>query len=155
MGEGLSGTGQEARTDFRPVIREALGLPEVKDPALLSPLNLAYLGDNIYELVNRSIAVSAGSRSVQKLHRECLARANAGTQAKIAGLLYDDFTEEEAAVFRRGRNAEVHTKAKNATYAEYHDATGLEAVVGYLYLLGRYERITELLKRGFEAFGLL
>ena len=141
--------------DFSCVIREAFGLKEIHDPALLSPLDLAYLGDNIYELVNRSVAVSAGSRSVQALHRECLGRANAGTQARIAGILRDIFTEEEAAVFRRGRNAEVHTKAKNATYQEYHDATGLEAVVGYLYLLGRYDRIMELLKRGFGELGLI
>ena len=130
-------------------IREAFSLPE-QDFSQYAPLTLAYIGDNIYELVNRTVAVTRADKQADKLNRECSARAKAPAQARAAQLLLPEFTEEEAAVYRRGRNATVYTKAKNATVTEYHEATGLEAVIGYLYLTGRYTRLVSLLKRAFD-----
>lgn len=127
----------------------------IKDPMQLSPLTLAYLGDTVYELLNRSYEIEDSDKSVEKLHKHCSMRAKAVTQARMAQYLKEYFTEEEAAVFRRGRNATVYTKAKNATIREYHDATGLEAVVGYLYLLKREDRIRELLFKAWEEVGVL
>ena len=127
---------------------------EPKDPSQYGPLALAYIGDNVYELVNRTTVLCEGDRKVRDLHALCSMKAKASTQARMALLLSPDFTEEEKAVYRRGRNAEVYTKAKNASITEYHEATGLEAVIGFLYLSGRYERLVTLLKTGWEkAFG--
>ena len=139
--------------DFIETVRETLALEPIDRPELLKPLDLAYMGDNVYEMLNRMIARSQGSRPVQKLHRECTGRASAVTQAKIADFLFDSLTEEEQKVYLRGRNAEVYTKAKNATIQEYHKATGLEAVIGYLFLKGEYERLCTLLQNGFTEIG--
>ena len=124
-----------------------------EDPKMLGALTLAYIGDTVYELYNRLLTVSNGDRPVEKLHRESISRAKAVTQSKLVDVLMDELTEEEQAVYRRGRNATVHTKAKNASVQEYHRATGLEAVVGYLYLKGEKERLEHLLKKGFDALG--
>lgn len=125
------------------------------DPSQYSPLALAYMGDNVYEFVSRTYALHKGNRQSEKLHAECAKRARAGAQAEIAAVLFPMLSEEEAAVYKRGRNANVYTKAKNASMAEYHEATGLEALIGYLYLRGEYGRLAALLKAGFEALGLL
>ena len=130
-------------------IKKAFEIPG-RDYTQYGPLTLAYIGDNIYELVNRTVTVSMGDRQVEKLSRECNERAKAPAQARAAHFLLPEFTEEEAAVYRRGRNATVYTKAKNASMTEYHEATGLEAVIGYLYLTERYARLTELLKKAFD-----
>lgn len=130
-------------------IHEAFSLPE-QDYTQYAPLTLAYIGDNIYELVNRTVSVARGDRQVEKLNRECSRRAKAPSQSRMAHFLLPELTEEEQAVYRRGRNATVYTKAKNATVIEYHEATGLEAVIGYLYLMGRHQRLTRLLKKGFD-----
>ena len=124
------------------------------DPKTLGALTLAYVGDTVYELFNRLKTVANGDRPVELLHRESISRAKAVTQSKIVDVIMEDLTEEEQAVYRRGRNANVHTKAKNASVHEYHRATGLEAVIGYLYLSGEKERIRTLLNKGFEALGL-
>ena len=138
MGENLTGE-----------IGKAFSLGET-DPSQYAPLTLAYIGDNIYELVNRTELVKKGDLQVQKLHGLASARANARTQARIAQKLTAYLTEEETRVYLRGRNAAVYTKAKNASVNEYHLATGLEALIGYLYLKGEYARLTELLKKGWE-----
>ena len=147
MGEGLT---EKQREDLIAEISGQFELPEI-DPFQYSPLALAYIGDNIYELVNRTEMLHRGNRQVQKLHRDCSARANARTQARIMKLLLPLLTEEEEAVYRRGRNASVYTKAKNASILEYHEATGLEALIGYLYLSGQYARAVELVRVGFES----
>ena len=141
------GTGTE---ELVAEIRRAFSLPAI-DPSQYSPLALAYIGDNIYELVNRTEMLSRGNRQAQKLHRDCAARANARFQAAAILSLLPELTEEEEAVYRRGRNAAVVTKAKNATIREYHEATGFEALIGYLYLQGRYARLSELLRLAFAS----
>ena len=127
---------------------------EPKDIRTYSPLTLAYIGDAIFDVVVRSILVNKGNTAVNKLHQRASSVVKAPTQARMAAVLMDDFTEEEADWYRRGRNSKPHTKAKNATTMDYLEATGFEAVMGYLYLTGDMDRICELVRRGIELTGL-
>ncbi|WP_294241093.1 Mini-ribonuclease 3 [Pseudobutyrivibrio sp.] len=127
---------------------------EPKDIRTYSPLTLAYIGDAIFDVVVRSILVNKGNTAVNKLHQRASSVVKAPTQAMMAAALMDDFTEEEADWYRRGRNSKPHTKAKNATTMDYLEATGFEAVMGYLYLTGDMDRICELVRRGIELTGL-
>ena len=106
------------------------------DPRQLSPLNLAFIGDCVYEMQVRCHLVALANRPVNDLHRE----AQTAAFARMEPLL----TEEELAVFKRGRNAKTGHQPKSATVGEYHCATGVEALFGYLYLTGQTERIEEL-----------
>lgn len=115
-----------------------------------SPLTLAYIGDAIYDLIIRTVLVGRANQSPNKLHREASKYVKAGTQAKYILLITDILTEEEADVYKRGRNAKFHTAAKNATIAEYRQATGFEALLGWLYLMDRTERIFELIRTAME-----
>ncbi len=127
---------------------------EPKDIRTYSPLTLAYIGDAIFDVVVRSLLVNKGNTAVNKLHQRASSVVKAPTQARMAAALMDDFTEEEADWYRRGRNSKPHTKAKNATTMDYLEATGFEAVMGYLYLTGDMDRICELVRRGIELTGL-
>jgi ribonuclease-3 family protein len=139
---------------FRDALQEALGIAERTDASLLKPLTLAYIGDAVYEAANRLIAVSGPERAMAEIHKECTERARAESQARIAEALQDVLTEEEMKVYLRARNAHTGTRTRSATSGEYHKATGLEAVFGYLYLLGRYDRIAYLLRTGSEQAGI-
>ncbi len=127
---------------------------EPKDIRTYSPLTLAYIGDAIFDVVIRSILVNKGNTAVNKLHQRASSVVKAPTQAAMADALMDSFTEEEADWYRRGRNSKPHTKAKNATTMDYLEATGFEAVMGYLYLTGDMDRICELVNLGIERIGL-
>ena len=127
---------------------------EAKDIRTYSPLTLAYIGDAIFDVVIRSILVNKGNTAVNKLHKRASDIVKAPTQASFVKALMDEFTEEEADYYRRGRNSKPHTKAKNATVIDYLDATGFEAVMGFLYLTGNMERICELVTKGIEKLGL-
>lgn len=115
-----------------------------------SPLALAYIGDGIYEIVIRSLVVGYGNGQVNKLHKKSSSFVKAETQSKMIKLLMEELTEEEIHIFKRGRNAHSFTSAKNASVADYHMATGFEAVMGYLYMEGRMQRIFELVKHGMK-----
>ena len=117
-----------------------------------SPLTLAFLGDNVFDLVIRTILVERGNRPVHVLHREKSRLVKASAQAQMADDIAALLSEEEAAVFKRGRNAKSATMPKHAEAADYRKATGLEALIGYLYLKGRRDRILELVKEGIRAF---
>lgn len=119
---------------------------------LYSPLALAFIGDSIYDVVIRTMVVKKGNAPVNKLHVACRDYVKASEQAKIALYLQEKeiLTDEEEAVFRRGRNAKTNTGAKNSTAREYSLATGLEALVGFLYLDGRMERVMEIMAIGIE-----
>ena len=120
------------------------------DTVNYSPLTFAFIGDAVYEVVIRTMIVDEANRSANDLHKESSNYAKASTQAKLSEVLMDDFDEEELAVFKRGRNAKINTKAKNASLSDYKKATGFEAVIGYLYLEGKTERMLELIKKGLE-----
>jgi len=115
-----------------------------------SPLVLAYMGDAVYEVIIRDMVVREGNRQVNKMNRDTVRYVNAGTQAKMMRLLEPELTEEEHAVYKRGRNAKSCTMAKHATMIDYRTATAFEAVIGFLWLDGNKERIRELIARGLE-----
>lgn len=139
---------------FRDFCKEALRLKDM-DPGTYSPLALAYIGDAIYELVVRTVVINRGSIQVNKMHKKSASLVNAGTQAEMIRLVMDELTEEETAVYKRGRNAKSVTTAKHATVTDYRTATGFEALCGYLYLTGRLERLVTLVSHGFEKIGEL
>ena len=116
------------------------------DPKLLSPLALAFVGDGVYDLFVRERLVCEANRPVKKLNEEQVSIVRCSSQAKLVEKLMPILTEEELDVLKRGRNAHTQHIPKNATSADYHSATALEALLGYLYLAGRIERIRELLK---------
>lgn len=113
-----------------------------------SPLTLAYIGDAVYDLIIRTVVVEQANRPANALHHITVKYVSAGAQARIAEALLDRLTEEEQAVYRRGKNSKPHTTAKNASVADYMKATGFEAVIGYLYLTDNMERILELVREG-------
>ncbi|MBD5529912.1 MAG: ribonuclease III [Lachnospiraceae bacterium] len=119
-----------------------------------SPLTMAYIGDAIYDLVIRTVVVERGNRSANDLHRKTIQYVKAGAQAEMIEALSDMLTEEEAGIYRWGRNAKFYTKAKNASVGEYRRATGMEALMGYLYMTGRAERMLELIQEGIRRIGL-
>lgn len=118
------------------------------DVRAYSPLTLAYIGDAIYDLVIRTVVVSRANMPANQLHKVTVRYVNAGIQSKMIQLLQEELTEEEADVYKRGRNAKSYTTAKNASVADYRKATGFEAVMGYLYLTNRTDRILELVTKG-------
>lgn len=109
----------------------------------LSPLTLAFLGDGVFELLVRT-RILTENKNPKKLHIEAIGYVKAKAQAEAIARVMEDLTEEEEAVFKRGRNAKSNTMPKNQNVSDYRNATGLEALFGYLYLLDRGERIMEL-----------
>lgn len=124
-------------------------------PNEVSPLILAYIGDAYYEVVVRTIEISKGNRQVNKLHRASTKLVNAATQARLAETLLDKLTDEEVSIYKRGRNAKANTSAKNASIGDYRKATGFEALIGYLYLSKREDRIMEIISVGLSELDLL
>ena len=125
------------------------------DVRMYSPLTLAFMGDCVFEIVIRSIVVGRGNRQAGNLHKTKSSVVNAKVQARMIEALMEELTEEERAVYKRGRNAKPHTVAKNASVNDYRKATGLEALFGYLYLSGQEARILELTKRGLELVDII
>ena len=121
---------------------------EDRDLRTYSPLTLAYIGDGVYELVIRTILVKKGNCPVNQLHKRASNLVKAGTQSHMMEILEPMLTEEELAVYKRGRNAHSPTMAKHATMADYRRATGFEALMGYLYLKEEYHRIFALVRAG-------
>ena len=130
-------------------IKEQFQIGDV-DVRTYSPLALAYIGDGIFDLVIRSVIVGKGNTKASQLHYQTSHIVKAQSQALMIEALEGDLTEEEADVYRRGRNAKSPTMAKNATMSDYRRATGFEALMGYLYLTDQFERVVELTKLGLE-----
>ncbi|AFK86008.1 MULTISPECIES: Mini-ribonuclease 3 [Thermoanaerobacterium] len=116
-----------------------------KDVMNLSPLIMAFIGDSVYDLFIRTNISAKGNRPINKIHRECVKYVKASSQSEILKNLYDMFDEEEKDIIRRGRNVKSATIPKHAGIEEYRLATAFEALLGYLYLLGRYDRLDEIL----------
>ncbi len=129
-------------------------LPKV-DIRSYSPLTLAYMGDGIYELLIRTMLVKQGNLSANKLHHQASSLVKASAQATMAEAVKEELTEEELAVYKRGRNAHSPTMAKHATMWDYRRATGFEALMGYLYLCHKWERMFYLIKQGLTRGELL
>lgn len=110
----------------------------------VSSLGLAHVGDAVYSLLVRTMLLEAGNVRGDSLHQDSAKLVCAPAQARAAERLLPHLTEEEAGFFRRGRNADVRHIPKNASHAQYSRATGLEALFGALYLMGRRHRLMEL-----------
>ena len=110
----------------------------------ISSIGLAHMGDAVFELLVRAWLCAHGGATGRGMHRAAVALVCAESQAEKAEKILPLLTEEERAVFRRGRNAQVHTVPHHASRAQYGEATALEALLGWLYLQGRLERINQL-----------
>ncbi|MDD6673893.1 MAG: ribonuclease III domain-containing protein [Eubacteriales bacterium] len=113
-------------------------------PSELSPLNLAFIGDCVYEMLVRETLVLNANRPVNDLHKESVKFVSAKAQTLAYDKIKDCLTEQEIAIYKRGRNAKVGHNPKSASQGEYHIATGIEALFGYLYLTEQTQRIKEL-----------
>ena len=134
--------------------KEALHLKHV-EAGEYSPLALAYIGDAVYELAIRTLVMNRGNMQVNKMHKKTANLVKADAQAHFYLLLEEELTDAEKAAYRRGRNAKSFTMPKHATMKDYRMATGFEALCGYLYLMGRLERLVTLISHGFEKIGEL
>ena len=126
-----------------------LHLPEDEIRAI-SSIGLAHLGDGVYELMVRSYLCTHGKATGKGLHQATIKLVCAESQAQKADKILPELTEEETAVFKRGRNAQVRTVPSHASRAQYGEATALEALLGWLYLKGRKERINTLFLKMME-----
>ena len=122
-----------------------------EDINAISNLGLAHMGDCVFEILCRAYLCTRGDKTVDKLHRDTINMVKATSQARFADKMLPLLTEEELAYYRRGKNSHVHAVPKSATPAEYAKATGVEALFGALYLLGRKDRINEIFKTVMEV----
>jgi len=123
---------------------------EDADLKTYSPLTFAYIGDCIYDLVIRTLVVKQGNCQPNKLHRRASALVKASAQAELIEKIMPELTEEEVRIYKRGRNAKSYTIAKNASMIDYRKATGLETLMGYLYMKEDTGRIIDLIKMGLD-----
>ncbi|WP_027438359.1 Mini-ribonuclease 3 [Lachnospira multipara] len=139
----------EESLSFTKSIIEGLNLKET-NPRQLSPLVLAYIGDCAYDLIIKTMIVSEGNTQVNKMNKQASSLVKAEAQSIMIGGLEALLTEDEEAIYKRGRNAKSYTSAKNASITDYRRATGFEALVGYLYLTNQFDRLVELVKIGLD-----
>ncbi|MCT4542666.1 MAG: ribonuclease III [Vallitalea sp.] len=118
------------------------------NPRQYSPLVLAYIGDSVFDLIIKSKVINDGNAPVNKLHRKTSNYVKASAQAQLFREIEDLLTEEEISIYKRGRNAKSGTVPKNADLMDYKMATGLEALIGFLYLNKKFERIIDLIVKG-------
>lgn len=135
------------KIDFIEEIKKQFQL-EPAEAVSYSPLVLAYLGDCVYEMLLRTVIVCHGNTSVNRLNQKTSYYAKATTQSEIMKYIMNELTEEEIRIFKRGRNAKSVTVAKHASMIDYRIATGFEALIGYLYLKGNYNRLVTLVQSG-------
>ncbi len=136
-------------------IEGILGPIEEQEARIKNPLVLAYIGDSIYDIYVRTALVKKSRQQVNALNQRASGTVNARAQAQAAAMLEQEMlTDEEKDILRRGRNAHPGTVAKNMSVADYKKATGLEALVGYLFLSGKYARLEEIMQRILQEFGV-
>ena len=136
--------------EFVSYMNELFQMEEV-DIREYSPLTLAYIGDCVYDLVIKSLVINAGNKQVNKLHQETSRLVQASAQSLMMRTMQEHLTEEEHAVYKRGRNAKSVSPAKNQSITDYRRATGFEALLGYLYLKKDYKRMLDLIKIGLDS----
>ena len=126
---------------------------ELEDNELknVSNLGLAHIGDGVYELMVRTYLICSGKATNRDMHRAAVARVSARAQAKAASLILPELSREEMEIYKRGRNAHVHAVPHGATPGQYHAATGLETLFGFLYLTGKRERLNQLFEMILEG----
>ena len=131
---------------FLPVMSDGTQIMQDSELDQLSVLALAHVGDGVYELLVRTMLCGQGIGKVSDLHRQTVSYVCAPAQAKAIKKIMPMLTEKEAQMYKRGRNSKMHAAPQKATVGEYHAATGLETLFGYLYLKGQYGRIGELFR---------
>ena len=114
---------------------------------MMAPLTLAYIGDAVFELYIRTYLVDNTSLKPHKLHIESIKYVKAGAQAKFLENFYEDLTDDEKDIVRRGRNANNHHLPKNSNVQEYMYSTAFEGLIGYLYLCKKYDRVKEIIEK--------
>ena len=124
---------------------------EQLNPKEYSPLALAYIGDSVYDLFVRTKTLEKGNRHVTQMHRDSVKFVKAHSQAVSAYAIEKELSEEEMRVLKWGRNAKSNTTPKNADVTDYRMATGFETLIGYLYLQGETQRLTQLMNMAYEA----
>lgn len=129
-------------------VSHALGC-ELKEPRLMSPLVLAYIGDTVYDLYVRTQLLLTCDATAHGLHVMATKRVCARAQAEAVQRILPTLSEDEQYIFRRGRNSHMGTVPKHAQMSDYRAATGLEALLGYLYLKGEDDRLNELMGQMF------
>ncbi len=140
---------KSVRFDLNLYMREMMDLKEVNIETY-SPLTLAYIGDSVYDLIIKTMVVNEGNRQVKKLHQVTSKMVQASAQSEMMRVLQEILTDEERAVYKRGRNAKSVSPAKNQSLTDYRRATGFEALIGWLYLKNDWKRIVDLIKIGLE-----
>ena len=126
-------------------------LPDANiDIRALSPLTLAFVGDGVYELFIRTKILAMGNRPAGELHKIAVGYVKAKSQSTAILKILEALSDEETEIYKRGRNTNIHTVPKNADMNDYRQATGLEALVGYLYITGKNERLNEILEMCFN-----
>ena len=133
------------------IINKTIPIGET-DANTVTNLSLAFLGDSVYELVIRNLALLKLNGKAGDLNHITKEYSNAKTQALIVELIQDGFTEEEMHIFKRGRNAKSVSAPKTCSISEYRRATGFEALLGHLYLDGKMDRVIELVQAGIEKY---
>ena len=124
----------------------------IEKPSLLAPLVLAYIGDSVYEVyVRNRLILMHPDMPVYKLHKEAVRYVKAHAQSNSILAIEDKLSEQEVAIYKRGRNAKSPTVPKNADVSEYRRATGLEALMGYLHLMGEQTRLEEVMEMAFDT----
>lgn len=121
----------------------------------INATTLAYLGDSVYEVYIREHLIHAGNFKVDRLHKAATKYVSAKAQSMIITELREDkfLTDEEERVFKRGKNRHTNTLPKNTSPMAYKEATGFEAIIGYLYILGKNDRIIEIINKAIEIVG--
>lgn len=127
--------------EFIPINREA------QDVNQMSPLVWAYVGDCVYELYIRTYLVNTTNLNPHKLHIEAIKYVKAGAQANFLKNIYEELSDEEKDIVRRGRNANNHHLPKNSNIQEYMYSTAFESLIGYLYLNKNYERVKQIIEK--------
>ena len=127
------------------------------NPREYSPLSLAYIGDSVFDLLIKTLAVTKDNKQAYKYHKEVSQKVKAEAQAGYIIYLLDNglLTEDEEWIYKRGRNTKTHSTAKNATVSDYRRATGYEALMGWLYLRGESRRALEIIKLAFDKAELI
>lgn len=132
-------------------IVDIIGEDKQPDVRTLSSLTLAFVGDSVYELFVRTKILSEGNRPANELHKIAVGYVKAKAQSTAMHMIRDSLSEEELTIYKRGRNTNIHTVPKNADMNDYRQATGLEALIGYLYITNQQERLYEIMEMVFAA----
>ncbi len=123
-----------------------------KEAYQYSPLALAYIGDSALDLLVKTYYVKNSNKQTYKYHKDVCNIVKAVNQAQFIDSIMDELSEDEMDIYKRGRNATTHSKAKNATMGEYRKATGLEALFGYLYLKGDMAKLNSFVDRMIDMY---